>query len=107
MRVDETGRVVGFLEKPQTDEDIELVRMDPAWIDAQGIDSDGRDCLASMGIYVFNRDFLVDVLRKTSYRGFWQGGLSGRLPQPARAGAPVRRLLGRHRDHSRVLRSES
>ncbi len=70
MRVDDAGQVVGFLEKPQTDEDVKLVRMDPAWIDAQGIPSQGRECLASMGIYVFNRDFLVEVLRKTSYHDF-------------------------------------
>ena len=30
----------------------------------------GRDLLASMGIYVFNRDFLVNVLTKTDYRDF-------------------------------------
>ncbi len=30
----------------------------------------GRDCLASMGIYIFNRDVLVDVLSKTSYHDF-------------------------------------
>ena len=70
MRVDDTGRVVGFLEKPQTDAELDLVRMDPAWIDAQGIDSGGRECLASMGIYLFNRDFLVEVLQKTSYQDF-------------------------------------
>lgn len=70
MRIDETGRVVGFLEKPQTDEEIDLVRIDPAWIDAQGLQSGGRECLASMGIYLFNRDFLVDVLTKTTYEDF-------------------------------------
>ncbi len=70
MRVDDTGRVVGFLEKPQNEKDLSLVRMDPAWIDAQGIASHGRDCLASMGIYIFNRDFLVEVLRKTNYQDF-------------------------------------
>ncbi|MBP86610.1 MAG: glucose-1-phosphate adenylyltransferase [Planctomycetaceae bacterium] len=70
MRIDETGRVYGFLEKPQTDEDIELVRTDPEWIDKRGISSQGRECLASMGIYVFNRDFLVDVLTKTAYEDF-------------------------------------
>jgi glucose-1-phosphate adenylyltransferase len=70
MRTDETGRVVGFLEKPQTDEEIDLVRIDPAWIDAQGIESGGRECLASMGIYLFDRDFLVDVLRKTTHQDF-------------------------------------
>jgi len=70
MRIDENGRVQGFLEKPQTDEEINQVKMDPAWLDAQGITSGGRDCLASMGIYIFNRDFLVDVLRATDYQDF-------------------------------------
>ena len=70
MRVDDSGRVQGFLEKPQTDKDLDLVRTDPAWIDAHGIESRGRDCLASMGIYLFRRETLVDVLEKTDYRDF-------------------------------------
>ena len=44
--------------------------MDPAWIDRHGIDSRGRECLASMGIYVFNRDLLVDVLRQSAHQDF-------------------------------------
>ncbi len=70
MRLDETGRVVGFLEKPRTEAELDHVRTDPAWIDAQGVASAGRDCLASMGIYLFNRDTLVDVLEKTDYQDF-------------------------------------
>lgn len=70
MRVDEKLRVRGFLEKPKTDQEIDMVRTDPAWIDAHGIPSNGRDCLGSMGIYVFDRKFLVDVLEKTSYQDF-------------------------------------
>ena len=70
MRLDDTGRVVGFLEKPQTQEELDHVRTDPAWIDLQGIQSGGRDCLASMGIYLFNRDTLLDVLEKTDYEDF-------------------------------------
>jgi glucose-1-phosphate adenylyltransferase len=70
MRLDDTGRVVGFLEKPESERDLELVRTDPAWIDKQGVLSEGRDYLASMGIYLFNRDTLVDVLDKTDYRDF-------------------------------------
>jgi glucose-1-phosphate adenylyltransferase len=70
MRLDETGRVVGFLEKPKTEQELELVRTDPVWIDARGIHSRGRDCLANMGIYLFNRDTLIDVLQKTDYRDF-------------------------------------
>jgi glucose-1-phosphate adenylyltransferase len=70
MKADETGRVTGFLEKPQTDAELDLVKMDPAWIDAQGVDSGGRSCLASMGIYLFNRKTLIDVLTKTDYQDF-------------------------------------
>ncbi|ADG67804.1 glucose-1-phosphate adenylyltransferase [Planctopirus limnophila DSM 3776] len=70
MRLDDTGKVLGFLEKPQTDEEIDLVKMDPKWIDAQGIESKGRDCLASMGIYLFNRDVLVDLLSRSDYHDF-------------------------------------
>lgn len=70
MRVADSGRVQGFLEKPQTDDEMDIVRMDPAWIDARGIPSRGRDQLASMGIYIFNRDVLVDALEKTDYLDF-------------------------------------
>ncbi|QDS93450.1 Glucose-1-phosphate adenylyltransferase [Roseimaritima multifibrata] len=70
MRADDTGRVTGFLEKPQTQEEIDLVRTDPAWIDAQGLPSKGRDCVASMGLYIFNKKFLIDLLEKTDYEDF-------------------------------------
>ncbi|MBN2024458.1 MAG: glucose-1-phosphate adenylyltransferase [Pirellulales bacterium] len=70
MRLDSTGRVVGFLEKPCSQRELDMVRTDPAWIDAQGVASRGRDCLASMGIYLFNRDALIDVLEKTDYEDF-------------------------------------
>ncbi len=70
MRVDDAGRVRGFLEKPRTDEELEHVRTAPDWIDARGIVSQGRDCLANMGIYLFNRNTLADVLEKTDYRDF-------------------------------------
>lgn len=70
MRLNESGQVVGFLEKPKTKEELELVRTDPAWIDTQGIASHGRTALASMGIYVFKRETLLDVLTKTDYQDF-------------------------------------
>ncbi len=70
MRVDDTGQVVGFLEKPKSEEELSMVRTEPAWIDAHGIASQGRDCLASMGIYLFNRDTLIDALEKTDYQDF-------------------------------------
>jgi len=70
MRIDETGRVQGFLEKPTTDDELKMVRTDPSWFDSQGIPSKGRECLASMGIYLFNRDVLVEILSKNNYQDF-------------------------------------
>ena len=70
MQLDEHGRVKGFVEKPQTDEEIDTVRTDPEWIRTQGIDPEGRDCLASMGIYVFGRKLLNELLEGNSYTDF-------------------------------------
>jgi glucose-1-phosphate adenylyltransferase len=70
MRINETGRVVGFLEKPKTPAEFALVRSDPAWLDAHGVVSRGRDGLASMGIYLFNRETLVELLQKSDYQDF-------------------------------------
>jgi len=70
MRLDDTGKVLGFLEKPQTQPELEMVRTDPAWIDRQGVPAKGRSLMASMGIYLFNRDCLLDLLTKTDYQDF-------------------------------------
>ncbi len=70
MRLDGAGRVLGFLEKPQTIEELEMVRTDPAWIERQGVPAAGRWLMASMGIYLFDRDCLLDLLTKTDYQDF-------------------------------------
>jgi glucose-1-phosphate adenylyltransferase len=70
MQLNDDGRVQGFVEKPQTDEEIAKVRMDPAWIDARGIPSNGRDCLASMGLYIFNKKTLIELLEGNSHQDF-------------------------------------
>lgn len=70
MQVDDTGRVTGFVEKPQTEEEIATVRMEPSWIDARGIESQGRDLLASMGLYIFDKDLMVDMLENSLHSDF-------------------------------------
>jgi len=70
MRLDDSGRVHGFLEKPQTQAELADFRTDPAWIEARGIPAAGRTLMASMGIYLFNRDCLLELLTKTDYRDF-------------------------------------
>ncbi len=70
MRADSKGRVIGFVEKPKTDAELEQVALEPRWLEQQGFQSRGRDCLASMGIYLFNRDLLVDILQRTDVEDF-------------------------------------
>ena len=70
MRMDDDGRVVGFLEKPQTKADLDMVRTSPGWIERHGIAARGRTLMASMGIYLFDRDCLLDLLTKTDYQDF-------------------------------------
>ena len=73
MQVSDDGRVTGFVEKPQSDEELNKVRMDPAWIDARNVDSKGRDCLASMGLYIFNKSMMVDLLKANDHEDFGKG----------------------------------
>lgn len=70
MQLDEGGRVTDFEEKPETQEKLDSVRTPADWIDKQGIQSQGREYLASMGIYLFNRDLLVDLLESTDHSDF-------------------------------------
>ena len=69
MRLTEAGKVLGFVEKPETEDELQSVLMPPNWFEERGFPP-GRDCLASMGIYLFNRDLLVDTLRSTSHEDF-------------------------------------
>src|SRR5437660_628982 len=62
LQVDGRGRVIGFVEKPQAPAPIEPLRTDPEWLEHHGIQHRGRLYLASMGIYVFNRRVLVELL---------------------------------------------
>ncbi len=70
MRANDAGQVIRFAEKPTTEEVLNSVRTSPAWIDAHGVVSGGRDCLASMGIYVFNSNVLAEILHETHHRDF-------------------------------------
>lgn len=62
VKVDPLGRVVNFIEKPATAPLREPFAVDPAFMTTQGIDPKGRGYLASMGIYLFDRDVLGRLL---------------------------------------------
>ena len=70
MRLDQDGRVKGFLEKPQSREELDLVRTDLELLRQRGFADVNRNVMASMGIYIFNKSVLSKVLNKTDYQDF-------------------------------------
>lgn len=62
VRLDDTGRVIDFIEKPKTQEQRAPFRTPAEWMERRGIPARGREYLASMGIYLFTRDALLAAL---------------------------------------------
>jgi glucose-1-phosphate adenylyltransferase len=60
MHNDETGRITRFVEKPDTDEVLDSLRITDRHTEVQEAVTD--QYLASMGIYVFKRDTLIELL---------------------------------------------
>jgi glucose-1-phosphate adenylyltransferase len=70
MKIQNDGRVVEFEEKPKTAEKLARVYTEPAWLERLGLNAAGRPYLASMGIYLFNRQLLVDLLKSSAATDF-------------------------------------
>jgi glucose-1-phosphate adenylyltransferase len=62
MQIDEGERITRFEEKPQDPAVLDSLRVDPETLDRLKIRGSGDLYLASMGIYVFNRDCLAHAL---------------------------------------------
>jgi glucose-1-phosphate adenylyltransferase len=62
VKVDDAGRITGFTEKPQSREQAEPFQTPSQWIDQHGVASKGRNYLASMGIYLFKKEVLLQML---------------------------------------------
>jgi glucose-1-phosphate adenylyltransferase len=65
MQMDAEGRIVRFVEKPQDAASLDALRLNPAAAAGVGVRADREAFLASMGIYLFNRDVLFRLLDNT------------------------------------------
>lgn len=63
MQTDESRRIRRFVEKPQEDELLDALRIPPVLLAELGRSESEDLYQASMGIYVFNRDILVECLK--------------------------------------------
>jgi glucose-1-phosphate adenylyltransferase len=62
VQLDDAGQVIGFVEKPQTEAQLAPLATAPEWLQRHGIMAHGRPYLASMGIYLFKREVLFEML---------------------------------------------
>ena len=63
MKIDAAGRVVDFYEKPKGDA-LESMKVDTTTLGLTAEQAKEKPFIASMGIYVFKKEALVDLLRR-------------------------------------------
>ncbi len=62
MQIDDTNRITNFVEKPKEDAALDKLKIPAEMQTALGIKGGGDNFLASMGIYVFNRKVICELL---------------------------------------------
>lgn len=62
MQINQDRQIVRFVEKPKDPAVLDSIRLPEEWHERLGIHAKGELFLASMGIYVFNRDVLKRLL---------------------------------------------
>jgi glucose-1-phosphate adenylyltransferase len=70
MQMDEDFRITRFVEKPKDPAVQETLKLPHEWYSRLNIDSDKDLFLASMGIYVFNRELLAQLLNNDDHTDF-------------------------------------
>ncbi|HLA40972.1 MAG TPA: glucose-1-phosphate adenylyltransferase [Candidatus Glassbacteria bacterium] len=70
MQIDEAGRIVNFVEKPSDPKVQEELATEEIFLRRFNVDPRGRHHLGSMGIYIFDRDVLVELLADGRYTDF-------------------------------------
>ncbi|MGL4420318.1 MAG: sugar phosphate nucleotidyltransferase, partial [Gemmataceae bacterium] len=69
MKIDDAGFVSGFVEKPKNAAERAPYYTPAEWIESRKIPCGGRHYLANMGIYLFKREVLFDLLNTPTPTG--------------------------------------
>lgn len=65
LQINEERRITRFVEKPKEKEVLDSIRLPREWYGKLGVQGEEEFFLASMGIYVFNREVLLKLLDNT------------------------------------------
>ncbi len=106
MQSDADRRITRFVEKPKDESVLSEFKMSRELLASIGAAAEEELYQASMGIYVFNRDVLVECL-ENDLVDFGKHIIPQSIQERQVSGLHFQRLLGRHRDDPGVLRSQS
>ncbi len=73
LKLNTQTHITNFIEKPETDEELAPYLAPAAWLKKSGFDPEETPYIGSMGIYVFNRQVLIDVLDECNHEDFGKG----------------------------------
>lgn len=65
LKTDYMGKILDFYEKPQDEHVLNEFVPNPQWLQTYGGENVHDKFIASMGIYLFNRDVLLDILENS------------------------------------------
>jgi glucose-1-phosphate adenylyltransferase len=88
VQIDDSGRITSFLEKPKDPALLDPFKIPTAALTRLGLEANNELYLASMGIYVFNRDVVVQLLKN---------------PQPDFGKHIIPQSIKTHRVHSYIF----
>ncbi|RUL84668.1 glucose-1-phosphate adenylyltransferase [Tautonia sociabilis] len=83
MQIQPDGQVHNFVEKPKTREALDAVRTEPEALERIGLAAGSRPYLASMGIYLFDRQVLIDLLSRIEADDFGKGVFPAAIADPS------------------------
>jgi len=63
LQIDAEEKIISFVEKPHKDEDLDRLRVPKQLFEDHGIVAQGREHIASMGVYAFRTEALFQALR--------------------------------------------
>ena len=70
LKADADGRITEFFEKPKDPQVLDQLTVSPAAFRRMGVSAEGKTHLASMGIYLFDLDVLVNLLNASTKTDF-------------------------------------
>jgi glucose-1-phosphate adenylyltransferase len=73
LKLNNRSQITDFTEKPKDEAVLERFKISDKWMERESFEPNGKEYLGSMGIYLFNRRVLEDILAECDHADFGKG----------------------------------